>query len=78
VDSRNLLEENWSREKLLDYFDHMSVSMWFNQSAPDITSGKIEPSELSEEEALTMMIENPILIRRPLMRVDRRWRRNAH
>jgi len=74
VDSRNLLEENWNREKLLDYFDFMSITMWFNQSAPDITSGKIDPSELSEEQALSMMIANPILIRRPLMRVgDECW-----
>lgn len=69
VHSRNLLTETWSREKLLDYFDGMSVTMWFNTSAPDIKSGKVDPSELSEEQALDLMIDNPLLIRRPLMRV---------
>jgi len=74
VESRNLLTENWSREKLLDYFDFMSVTMWFNTSAPEISSGKLDPSELSEEVALDLMIENPVLIRRPLMRVgDECW-----
>jgi len=70
VECRNLLTEQWTREKLLDYFDGMSVTMWFNTSAPDIKSGAIDPSELSEEAALDLMIIYPLLIRRPLMRVD--------
>lgn len=69
VECRDLLTEHWSREALMDYFDHMSVTMWFNSSAPEIKSGKIDPSGLSEDEALELMIQNPILIRRPLMRV---------
>ncbi len=70
VDSRNLLTEQWDKESLLAYFDHLSVTMWFNTSAPDIKSGKIDPSALSEDKALELMIKNPILIRRPLMRVE--------
>jgi len=74
VESRNLLTEKWGRQSLLDYFDLMSVTMWFNKSAPDISSGKIDPSVLSEDEALDLMIAKPILIRRPLMRVgDQCW-----
>jgi nitrogenase-associated protein len=69
VESRNLLTTAWSRTALLEYFDSMAVSAWFNRSAPDIKSGNIKPSALSEEAALQLMIENPILIRRPLMRV---------
>lgn len=69
VESRNLLTATWSRDALLEYFGSMAVSTWFNSSAPDIKSGKIKPSALSAERALALMIENPILIRRPLMRV---------
>jgi nitrogenase-associated protein len=69
VDSRNLLTAPWSRAALLDYFSSMAVGTWFNSSAPDIKSGKIKPSALSEDRALQLMIDNPILIRRPLIRV---------
>lgn len=74
VECRNLLTESWTREKLLEYFDYMSVTMWFNINAPEISFGKLDPSELSEDVALDLMIENPVLIRRPLMRVgDECW-----
>ena len=69
VESRNLLIESWNKYLLQEYFDAMSVTMWFNCTAPDIKSGLIDPSDLTEDEAFELMIANPILIRRPLMRV---------
>lgn len=69
VESRNLLTESWSRTSLLEYFDSMTVDTWFNRSAPDIKSGEVDPASLSEDEALNLMIENPLLIRRPLIQV---------
>lgn len=74
VDNRNLLTAPWSRAALLKYFSSMAVSKWFNSSAPDIKSGKIKPSALNEVQALQLMIENPILIRRPLMCVADEYR----
>ncbi len=74
VDCRDLLAEAWQAETLRPFFDHMSVTMWFNTTAPDIQSGRIDPSRLSEDRALKLMIENPILIRRPLMRVGNEYR----
>jgi nitrogenase-associated protein len=74
LDCRNLLTETWSRNRLLKYFDHMSIPMWFNASAPEIKSGRIDPSRLSEEEALALMMNDPILIRRPLMQVGEEYR----
>ena len=74
LECRNLLTEQWSKDALMEFFDSMSVTMWFNSSAPDIKSGKIDPSRLTEDSALELMIENPILIRRPLMRVEDEYR----
>lgn len=73
VDSRNLLTEQWSREVLLNYFDTLSVKQWFNNSAPDIKSGLIDPDALKRKDALDLMVKNPILIRRPLMRVGNEY-----
>lgn len=74
LECRDLLAQQWTRESLLEFFDQISVSMWFNNSAPDIKSGLIDPSALSEEMALALMIKNPILIRRPLMQVGDEYR----
>ncbi len=70
LECRNLLTEKWSKEALMEFLDGMSVTMWINSSAPEIKSGKIDPSKLTEDSALELMIKNPILIRRPLMRVE--------
>ena len=69
VDARNLLTENWDEESLLKFLDRLSVTMWFNITAPAVRDGKIDPSNLSEASALELMISDPILIRRPLMQV---------
>ena len=74
VESRNLLTEQWSRKKLLEYFESMLINQWFNISAPDIKSGLIDTSNLSQETALELMIQNPILIRRPLIQVGNELR----
>lgn len=70
LECRNLLTENWDAEALLKFFDRLSVTMWFNTTAPGIKSGDIDPSRLTEGEALQLMIDDPILIRRPLMQVE--------
>lgn len=69
LECRNLLTEQWSKDALMEFLDGMSITMWFNTSAPEIKSGKIDPSGIGEDAALELMIKNPILIRRPLMRV---------
>ena len=51
------------------FFGELAVRDWFNYSAPAIKHGEIEPDKLTEQEALALMLENPLLIRRPLMQV---------
>ena len=69
VIAKNLLTENWQAERLRAFFGAMPVSDWFNYSAPAIKHGEIDPEAISEQEALALMLENPLLIRRPLMQV---------
>lgn len=65
----NLLTEAWQPERLRPIFGKLAVRNWFNNSAPAIKQGEIEPENLTEQEALVLMIKNPLLIRRPLMQV---------
>jgi nitrogenase-associated protein len=66
------LTEPWQQDQLRAFFGELPVRDWFNYSAPAIKYGEIEPDKLSEQQALTLMLENPILIRRPLMQVGDR------
>lgn len=68
--AKNLLIEKWTAERLRPFFGEMPVAQWFNSAAPAVKSGEIDPAEYSTEEALAMMVEQPLLIRRPLMEVD--------
>ena len=69
VVAKNLLTETWQSERLRAFFGALPVRDWFNYSAPAIKHGEIEPEKLAEQEALALMLENPLLIRRPLMQV---------
>ncbi len=67
VVERNLLEHGMNVEELYTFFKALPVSRWFNPNAPKIKSGAIDPSGMSEEAALRLLMMEPMLIRRPLM-----------
>ena len=72
VRGHNLLSESWTPAKLRPFFGEQPVSQWFNPTAPAITAGEINPDQVNEQEALMLMVKQPILIRRPLLQVDNR------
>ncbi|MBP1627758.1 MAG: nitrogenase-associated protein [Holophagaceae bacterium] len=67
---RNLLEEGWTRETLTPFFASRDPAMLLNRAAPAVKRGEIDPTGLGYEEALAFMLQDPILIRRPLIAVD--------
>ncbi|HHD79531.1 MAG TPA: arsenate reductase family protein [Epsilonproteobacteria bacterium] len=68
--SRNILQHNMDEDELFTYLNKIPCVQWFNPNAPAIKSGELDPHTLSEKEALTMLLYDPILIRRPLISVD--------
>ncbi|MGK7930619.1 MAG: ArsC/Spx/MgsR family protein [Microcystaceae cyanobacterium] len=70
----NLLTTPWTLKTLRPFFGSRPVHEWFNRTAPRVKSGEIDPLQLDEETALQLMIEDPILIRRPLIKVDEEYR----
>ncbi|OQW74483.1 MAG: nitrogenase-associated protein [Proteobacteria bacterium ST_bin11] len=68
----DLLQQPWSREsgKLRSFFGDMPVADWFNRSAPAVKQGLVDPNAVSEDEAIALMVAQPLLIRRPLMEVN--------
>lgn len=69
LEVRNLLAEPWTAESLRPFFGQRPVSTWFNPTNPRVKAGDIDPAALSEQEALALMVAEPLLIRRPLMQV---------
>lgn len=73
LDERNLLEEPWDRSLLEKIFNGYLVSEWFNTSAPKIKNGSIKPELLTYSEAIDLILEDPILMRRPIMGVNGKY-----
>lgn len=69
LDVRNLLTELWTAEQLQRFFGDRPVSEWFNLSNPRVKAGEIDPAEIESADALAMLINEPLLIVRPLMQV---------
>lgn len=70
VEVRDLLAEHWSLVRLRSFFGRLPVSAWFNRNAPAIQCGAVRPDGHSESDALHAMLEDPLLIRRPLVETD--------
>jgi nitrogenase-associated protein len=56
-------------EKLRSFFGDRPVIEWFNQAAPRVKSGEVNPENITAENALIMMLRDPLLIRRPMIQV---------
>jgi nitrogenase-associated protein len=73
VVAQSLLTEPWTVENLRSFFGDRPISEWFNPSSPRLKSGEVIPEKLDEKTALSLMVQDPLLIRRPLLQVgDRR------
>ena len=68
--AKNLLTEKWTASRLRAFFGDLPVAEWFNHTAPRVRDGEIWPHKLSGEQAIALMLKEPLLIRRPLMEVD--------
>lgn len=71
VQARDLNAEAWSADRLLAFLGNLEIGEWFNRSAPLVKSGEIVPDNLGFEQALHLLLDNPLLIRRPLMEIVR-------
>jgi nitrogenase-associated protein len=70
VTAKSLLTEPWTGERLGEFFGATPVVSWFNPAAPRIKSGEIDPKTLDAGAALAILVEDPLLIRRPLVEAD--------
>ncbi len=70
IDDQDILSQDWQPDQLREYFGDAPVCEWFNMTAPSIKDNTIDVDTLSAMDALTAMIADPLLIRRPLMEIN--------
>ncbi len=69
VEAHNILTTPWTASTLRPFFGDRPIREWFNQSAPQIKTGEIAVENIDEITALELMIQDPTLIRRPIIQV---------
>lgn len=66
---RDLLGEPWTAATLLAFLEPLPVSEWINRAAPHLKNGEVQPETLGRDDALALLLAEPLLIRRPLLQV---------
>ena len=67
---KSLLDTKWTTQTLGEFFKGLEVIDIFNPFAPQIRDKQIDINTLSKDEAIELMIKNPILIKRPLLDIN--------
>jgi arsenate reductase len=67
LEERDILTNSWDPAKLSNFFNGKSPRLFLNSRAPAIKSGKFNPDTMNDEEIVLAMIDDPILIKRPLI-----------
>lgn len=70
VEERSILAENWTTDRLYDYLKGLDIKEWYNKNATAVKAGTVIPGALPSKEALELLCSDPLLITRPLMKID--------
>lgn len=69
-DVKDILNTVWTKELLEAFFEGLSVENIFNMSALKIKNHAIDVTKVSKNEAIELMLKEPILIKRPLIEIN--------
>jgi len=67
---RSILSTKWDRDRLNCFFEGLQKDAIVNQFAPKIKGGQIDINNYTKDQLIDLMLEDPILIKRPLIQVD--------
>jgi nitrogenase-associated protein len=67
---KDILNTVWTKEFLEAFFEGLSAENIFNMSALKIKNNAIDVTKISKEEAIELMLKEPILIKRPLLEIN--------
>ena len=67
VEAIDLIQHPWTKDELLSFFDGLEPKYWFNLNAPAFSEGLLEPEQFDKESAMEALLNDHILIKRPLL-----------
>jgi nitrogenase-associated protein len=67
--TKSLLDTQWTKEKLEPFFQGLNKSAMINQFAPKIKNNELNIEDLTKDELIEVMCNEPILIKRPLLQI---------
>lgn len=70
LETVHIIQYHWTKIELLSFFEGLPVKDWFNKNAPTVQNGNVIPESFTPESAVEAMLEDHLLIRRPLMVID--------
>lgn len=68
-ETRSLLDTPWTKESLSAFFENLTPEEMLNPFAPQVKEGHFDVNAYSKKALIEKMIEEPILIRRPLLQI---------
>ena len=68
LEVHSILKSDWDPDELRTYFGELPVAEWFNWKSPKVKSGEVDPLSFCAADALALMIQEPLFIRRPLIK----------
>ena len=75
VQERDYFKEPFTEDELRQLIDEVGepgVSAMFASRSPSLKKMGLDPAELSDERKVSLMLEEPRLVRRPIVRLDDR------
>ena len=66
---RSLLDTKWDAQTLNAFFEGLSPKEMLNPFAPQLKDGTFKLENYTKESLIEKMVQEPILIRRPLMQI---------
>ena len=70
LDERDFFQDGFTEDELRALIGDRSVSVYFSYNSPSFRKMGLDRDKLSDDQLLTMMIQEPRLVRRPLIQAE--------
>jgi len=70
IETVDIVAHEWTRAELEPFLGSKPISACVNRAAPAVKRGEVDPDSIGREEAIALMLQDHLLIKRPLVEVD--------
>ena len=67
---RDFFKNKFSREEIIKLLQGRPASEMFNPRSPSVKSLGLDPAKLSNDKLIDLMLQEPRLVHRPVVRID--------